>query len=85
MGRRRKLYLGNASIGGRSSRSLRVARSVTTRFHSARSELDRIARDLSVSEDDRATRTLDLQRQIEALGGIEKYQQGSYASQYRSL
>ena len=76
MGRRRKLYLGNASIGGRSSRSLRVARAVTSRFHSARSELDRLSRDASVGEDERAARIEELQRRIEAMGGIEKYQQG---------
>ena len=70
------MFLGNASIGGKSSRSLRVARSVTSRFHCARSELDRVSRDASIGEEERQTRVQELQRQIKDMGGIEKYQQG---------
>lgn len=77
MGRRRKLYLGNASIGGKTSRSLRVARAATSSYHRIQTEIHRVSKDPSLGEEERSTRLAELGREIEGMGGVEKYQQGT--------
>lgn len=50
MGRKRKLFLGTESIGGKSMKSRRKARFVTSQYHNIRNELEAIEKDFTIQE-----------------------------------
>jgi uncharacterized membrane protein YukC len=78
MGRQRKLFLGNNSIGGKSSKSLRVARKVTSNYHRLRNELQTIQTNTNLNEKEKQHLELKLNNQLQEIGGVNKYQQGRY-------
>ena len=80
MGRKRKLFLGTAPIGGKDMKSRRKARFVTSQYHNIRNELTAIDKDVDtpLAEKDRQKEILN--EKLEAIGGVDKYQQASIIS-----
>ena len=78
MGRKRKLFLGNQSIGGtKVSKSRRVARLVTSQYHLLRNQIQVLEKDANISEEEKEKQILKLREELESMGGIDKYQQAS--------
>jgi len=72
MGKKRRLFTGNAPIGGKGLKSRRVARVVTSKYHAIRNEMQ--------SCGDNKERMAELEKELEAIGGTDKYQQASIVS-----
>lgn len=75
MGRPRRLFTGNQSIGGKTSKSRRVARQITSSYHNIRNEIDELKGQPSSKEN--KSRIIQLEAELQSLGGISKYQQAS--------
>jgi len=73
---KRRLFTGNAPIGGRAVKSRRVARQVTSAYHDIRSSLEEARR---VPKPD-GNLIGELESKLEAIGGIDGYQQSSIIS-----
>ena len=81
MGRKRKLILGNISIGGKALKSRRKAREVTSQYHHIQNELSILTKNHAalpkvVVEKSKS----DLLKKLESIGGVDKYQQASIIS-----
>ena len=79
MGRKRRLILGSTPIGGKAIKSRKVARVVTSKYHSLRHELLSLPNS-TLSETDKKRRKKELVKEIDDLGGIDAYQQASVIS-----
>lgn len=79
MSRKRKLHLGNAPIGGKELKSRKMARLVTSSFHKIRNSIDKIEQS-NLAETEKAEKKENLQRDLDAIGGIKAYQQASIVS-----
>lgn len=82
MKRKRKLNLGTTPIGGNPVKSRRVAREVTSKFHTLLKELNKLENTTSESlpEDNRRSECDRLKSEIDKLGGANRYQQASQIS-----
>lgn len=79
MGRRRKQFLGTKTIGGKTSRSKRVARAVTSQYHAIRNEMNGL---LGGADPDglplaAQRRVRELAAQLDGMGGVQRYQEAS--------
>ena len=80
MGRKRKLFLGTEPIGGKDMKSRRKARFVTSQYHDIRNEMAAIDNDKKVSIEEKEEKKKHLNERLEAIGGVNKYQQASIIS-----
>ena len=80
MGRKRKLFLGTEPIGGKAMKSRRKARFVTSQYHNIRNEISAMERDQLIQEEDKDEKRKCLNEKLEAIGGVDKYQQASIIS-----
>lgn len=80
MGRKRKLFLGTEPIGGKDMKSRRKARFVTSQYHNIRNELTAIEKDTAILAIDKEEKKKILNEKLEAIGGVDKYQQASIIS-----
>ncbi len=71
--RKRKLFTGVVPIGGPSVKSRRVARKITSKFH----ELNNKLGDIDSTQTDHVVRVEKIEKEIEALGGRNRYQEAS--------
>lgn len=79
MPRKRKLLLGNEPIGGKALKSRRVARSVTSKYHEIRNELQSLST-LELPPKMKKEKQKALETKLIDIGGIQKYQQASVIS-----
>ena len=77
MSRKRKLMTGMTPIGGPSLKSRREARRVTSAYHSLRNELKSLEMTTSVNEHAKEEKKRDLEAQLVAIGGTNRYQEAS--------
>jgi len=77
MGRKRKLMTGMTPIGGPSLKSRRAARRVTSAYHSLRNELKSLETTTSMNEHAKDEKKRDLEAQLVAIGGTNRYQEAS--------
>jgi hypothetical protein len=75
-GRKRKLFTGVAPIGGRSVRSLREARRITSQFHELNNQIGKINPKLLESDEQQELKKR-IEEEIVSLGGRNRYQQAS--------
>ena len=80
MGRKRKLFLGTEPIGGKVMKSRRKARFVTSQYHNIRNEMSAIDNNNLLRPDDKDQQKKLLNEKLEAIGGVDKYQQASIIS-----
>jgi 25S rRNA (adenine2142-N1)-methyltransferase len=80
MGRKRKLFLGTEPIGGKVMKSRRKARFVTSQYHNIRNEISAIDNNSLIRPDDKDEKKKLLNERLEAIGGVDKYQQASIIS-----
>lgn len=80
MGRKRKLFTGIKPIGGPTLKSRRVARVVTSKYHSIRNEQAQVSQNLDLSECEKQERLDVLEKQLVEIGGTNRYQQASIIS-----
>jgi hypothetical protein len=80
MGRKRRLHLGNTPIGGAPVKSRRVARVITSQYHVIQNERQRLHNDSGLSELERSEKLAALDKEMEDIGGTNKYQQASIIS-----
>ncbi len=80
MGRRKKLFLGTKSIGGPTLKSRRVARIVTSKYHSIRNEQVQVNKNTELSSEAKAQRLKSLDLELDKIGGTNRYQQASIIS-----
>jgi 25S rRNA (adenine2142-N1)-methyltransferase len=80
MGRKRKLFLGTEPIGGKVMKSRRKARFVTSQYHNIRNEISAIDNNSLIRPDDKDEKKKLLNEKLEAIGGVDKYQQASIIS-----
>ena len=81
--KKRKLFLGVSPIGGPVLKSRRVARNITSKFHSIQNQIHLLERNVPESvEDDmeRKAKICSLRKDIEEIGGRDRYQQASIIS-----
>ena len=79
MGKRR-LLLGTTPIGGKAVKSRRKAREVTSAYHNIQNELSQVQKDGTLTTMEKEERKRGLMKQMEAIGGVDKYQQASIIS-----
>jgi hypothetical protein len=77
MGRKRKLFLGSAPIGGAAVKSRRVARKITSQYHLIQNEKSLVEKDTTLTEEEKASKLSALQRNMDEIGGTNRYQQAS--------
>jgi len=77
MSRKRKLMTGMTPIGGPSLKSRREARRVTSAYHSLRNELKCLETTTSMNEHAKDDKKRDLEAQLVAIGGTNRYQEAS--------
>ena len=77
MTRKRKLFLGVVPVGGKVIKSRRLARKITSEYHSLTKQIHML--DRSDKEDDMQQKTL-LVSDLQSLGGTDRYQQASQIS-----
>jgi hypothetical protein len=80
MGRSKKLFLGVKPIGGPTLKSRRVARIVTSKYHSIRNEQVQISKSTGLSEKEKNGKIKALETELDELGGTNRYQQASIIS-----
>jgi 25S rRNA (adenine2142-N1)-methyltransferase len=80
MGRKRKLHLGNTPIGGAPVKSRRLARSITSQYHVIQNERSLVTQDGTLTEKEREQKLQSLEKQMEDMGGTNRYQQASIIS-----
>ena len=80
MGRKRKLFLGTEPIGGKDMKSRRKARFVTSQYHNIRNEMAAVDKDKMITADEKQEKQVHLNERLEAIGGVNKYQQASIIS-----
>ena len=76
---KRKIFTGNAPIGGKAIKSRKIARRVTSKYHIIQKELDAVITS-SATNDEKLKQKLLLETQLSELGGINAYQQASVIS-----
>ena len=78
---KKRLFTGNTPIGGKKPlKSRRLARKVTTQFHSSRNKLAIIENRNDINETEKKRLRQEIQQEIESIGGIDAYQQASVIS-----
>lgn len=79
---KRKLYTGNKPIGGAPIKSRRVAREITSKYHSIRNEIDAIKKNSSNVgyKVKSGNRIAELEQSLESMGGTNAYQEASIIS-----
>lgn len=80
MGRKRKLFTGTKPIGGPTLKSRRVARVVTSKYHSIRNEQAQVSQNTELTAQEKSERLRYLEKQLEVIGGTNRYQQASIIS-----
>ena len=81
MGRKRKLILGTTSIGGKALKSRRKAREVTSQYHNIQNELSILAKNHAALPKVAIEKSKsELLKKLDAIGGVDKYQQASIIS-----
>ena len=81
MGRKRKLILGTTSIGGKALKSRRKAREVTSQYHNIQNELSILTKNHAALPKVAIEKSKsELLKKLDAIGGVDKYQQASIIS-----
>src|SRR2546423_765110 len=80
MGRKRKLFTGTKPIGGPTLKSRRVARVVTSKYHSIRNEQAQVTQSNDLSAVEKQEKLNTLEQQLNEIGGTNRYQQASIIS-----
>jgi 25S rRNA (adenine2142-N1)-methyltransferase len=78
--RKKTLHLGVKPIGGPVMKSRRVARKVTTQFHTLNQQKNLIQANSNLSQSEKQRQLAEIDRKIEEIGGINKYQEASVIS-----
>lgn len=77
---KKRLFTGNAPIGGKPLKSRRLARKVTSKFHDTRNQLAILETRSDIPESEKERVRQEIKQEIENIGGIDAYQQASVIS-----
>lgn len=82
MGKAKKktLFLGVKPIGGSAVKSRRVARKVTTQYHTLIQQKNLVTADASLDQQDKQHQLDEIEAKLEDIGGINRYQEASVVS-----
>ena len=77
---KRKLYTGIKPIGGKAIKSRRAARKATSKYHNIRNEIAKDENDETIVETEKTKIQKKLLTDLDAMGGVNTYQQASVVS-----